>query len=203
MTSLRNLIALGGWLRSGKDAFADRLVEAHGWLKTGMGELILEHVLALNPWIRVTIREGLRLRIRPGFHRARKLVARLGYVEAKTIREFRTFMQLDGVEAGRNFFGEDIWITTMRTRISTLLAQGQRVAFTGVRFPNELAMANDLGALTLWVDRPGVTAPVNAHDTERSITRDAFQDVIDNDGTLADLHEKADRIAACADLVET
>ncbi len=187
-------LAIGGWMASGKDAFADHLVSRHGWVKVGMGEIILAHMLLLNPWIKVTVRDGFRLRLRPGFHRATALVDRLGYVEAKTIADFRTFMQRDGTDAGRDFIDPEVWVTAMRRHVERLLTAGHRVVMTGTRFPNELQMARALGARSIWIDRPGVVQTESSHESELALSPADFDSTVVNDGSLNDLYEKADTI---------
>lgn len=190
-----HFIGLGGRLRSGKDAFADHLAAEHGYVKLGMSDALLEHMLIIDPWIRVTIREGIRLRIWPRFRRASWLVGELGYVEAKTIADFRTYMQKDGTDGGRNFFGEDIWVGVMRDRIAARLADGERIVFTGVRYPNELAMVRSLGGQGLWISRPAVEASAGAHSSENSLDANDFDETVDNSGTLEQLHAAADLTA--------
>lgn len=191
-----DVIGLGGRLRSGKDAFADHLVAHHGYVKVGMSDVLLEHLLIVNPWIKVTLREAFRLRTRPGFQRAQSLVGRLGYVNAKTVRDFRTYMQKDGTDAGRNFFGEGIWVHVISKRVAALVADGKRVVLTGLRYPNELGMARSVGATALWVSRPAVEAAPGDHSSENSLTPADFDLVIDNSGTLDQLYQHADEVAA-------
>lgn len=186
------LIGLGGRLRSGKDAYADRLVSAHGYVKIGMADAILEHLLILDPWIRVTIREGFRLRIWPGFRRAATLVGLLGYVKAKTIDDFRKTMWRDGTDAGRLFFGEEVWVDVMRERIRARLEAGERVVVTGVRYPNELDVITGLGGRSMWVSRPSMEATAGEHLTEWSLSAEDFPEIIDNSGTLHALWALAD-----------
>lgn len=193
----RPILAIGGWMTSGKDAFADRLVDKHGWTKLAMGELILEMMLIENPWILVTKQDAAPLgqRIAPGFHRAADIIGHLDYVTAKTIVDFREYMQRLG-DAARTVIGPDTWSDAMSRRLDRLIVDEHRIVFTGTRFPNELGMFLSRGATSIWVDRPGVEAPVNAHKTELGLTREAFDENILNDGTLADLYVQADAFAA-------
>lgn len=185
------IIALGGWMTSGKDAFADRLVERHGWTKLAMGEVILEAMLVGDPWVEVGEAEADRLGLAAGHLRARHIVETVGYVDAKTIADFRTFMQRysDGV---KQVAGEGVWVEALRTR---LLAATGPVVFTGCRMPLELELFESLGAVTYWVDRPGVTAPAGSHLTETSLSPSHFQGWVSNDGTLDDLYRDVDHIA--------
>lgn len=188
---MTQFIALGGHRGSGKDAVADHLVDQHGFTKIGMSDLLLQATLAANPLIRVTIREALRLRIRPGHIRAAVLVERVGYVKAKTVRDFREFMQHFGTEAGRDIHGQDVWVNLIAKRIDALRAEGHDVVLTGVRFPNELTMA-DVRGRTWWVSRPGYGG--DNHPSERSVNAANFQRIVDNDRRLSDLYWVVDTL---------
>lgn len=186
---MTRFIGIGGHLGAGKDAVADYLVDEHGFLKVGMSDLLLEATLAANPFIRVTLREAWRLRIWPGFIRARKLVDKVGYVQAKTVADFRLFMQHFGTEAGRDIHGEDVWVNLIAKRIDQLLAEGNDVVLTGIRFPNELQMAEARGE-TWWVSRPGYHGA--NHPSERSVSGVYFGRIVHNAGTLEDLNRTVD-----------
>lgn len=194
-SSRPSIVQIGGWLTSGKDAFADRLVGTHEYTKLAMGELILEFMLIENPWIRVTMREAWRLKIWPGFRRSSTLVDRLGYVSAKTIADFRSQMQKLG-DAARTIIGTTVWADAMERRLDILVDAGRNVVYTGCRFPDELELFRSRGAFSLWIDRPGVEAPAGAHVTETALNRGDFDRVVMNDGSLADLHAKADDLAS-------
>lgn len=197
-TTAPPILALGGWKASGKDAFADRLVETHGWTKLAMGELILEAMIVADPWIKIRATEEPRLgpalsgrRPLTSHLRASQILDAVGYVQAKTITEFRDFMLTfsDGV---KQVAGEDVWVRAMQARLSA--TQGP-VVFTGCRMPLEHAMLVSTGAHLAWISRPGVQAPAGSHRTETSLGPADFDSVIDNDGTLEELWEKADRFA--------
>lgn len=191
------VIGIGGRLRAGKDEVAKILGREHDYVVMGMSDPLREHLRIVNPWIKVTIREAWRLRIRPGFHRAADLLQRLGYTEAKTVRDLREFMQRDGTEGGRKFFGESIWVDKARSMIQEDLDDGFDVAITGLRFPNEVAMIEDLGGSTVWVRRPGVEAPSAAsgsHSSENSVQEADFEYIVDNAGTLVDLSNAVEQL---------
>lgn len=184
------VIGIGGRLRAGKDEVAKILSREHDYVVMGMSDPLREHLRIVNPWIKVTVREAWRLRIRPGFHRAADLLQRLGYVDAKTIRDLREFMQRDGTEGGRKFFGESIWVDKLRSMIREDLNDGFDVAVTGLRYPNEIEMIRDMGGHTVWVRRPGTEAPSAAsgsHSSENSVNEADFEWTIDNSGTLLHL----------------
>lgn len=191
------VIGIGGRLRAGKDEVAKILGREHDYVVMGMSDPLREHLRIVNPWIKVTLREAWRLRIRPGFHRAADLLQRLGYTEAKTVRDLREFMQRDGTEGGRKFFGENVWVDKLRSMIQEDIDDGFDVAITGLRYPNEITMIEDLGGATVWVHRPGVEAPsvaAGSHSSENSVGEADFEYAVDNVGTLVDLSLVVDEL---------
>ncbi|MBT2484760.1 MULTISPECIES: hypothetical protein [unclassified Microbacterium] len=189
------LIGLGGRLRSGKDAFADRLVDKHGYVKLGMSDALHEAMLAIDPIVEAY---GNVYDTEVEFARYSELIAEVGYVEAKKIPEVRRLLQQLGTEVGRNMIGENVWVQIMARKIDDHRAAGHPVVVTGIRFPNEVRMIAQLGGQALWIERPGVHAPTAgtaAHASENSVSADDFHSTLLNDGTLAELEAKADVIA--------
>lgn len=203
------VIGLGGKLRAGKDAVADYLVQRHGYVKIGMSDALHEAMLALDPIVIVDefvqYPEGA-----PGYGwntprkqmRYAELCEAVGYTEAKKKPEVRRLLQVLGTEVGRKMIGEDTWTNIVRRRIDEFEKRGIPVVLTGLRYPNELAIINERhggGAITIWVERPGVEAPsasTASHSSENSVTVEDFDFVLENDGTLAQLYAKVDTIAA-------
>lgn len=191
------LLGLGGRLRSGKGTVANRLVGEHGFIKFGMSDPLLEHALTVDPWINVnaapTNLGGLEARTGV-FVRLSALVDRVGYVEAKKNPEVHRFLQKSGVEGGRQFHGEDVWVNALAPKIDLALANGYSVVVTGIRFPNELRMIHQFAGLSMWVDRPAVDSdtPASGHASESSVAAEDFDRIITNDGTLEDLYAAVD-----------
>lgn len=85
----------------------------------------------------------------------------------------------------------------------------RRIAITGVRYPNEMQAIRNLGGTVVWVERPSATAahlkrveedservtqglkPL-VHESDLMLTADDFDEIIQNDGTLADLYARTD-----------
>jgi hypothetical protein len=188
------VIGVGGRLEAGKDAFSDYLVEKHGFVKLGMSDTLAEALYRLNPYIQ----EGYEYYPYQDF-----LEYRGGYVEAKKNPEVRRLLQVLGTEVGRDLLGQDIWVKAAKRRIDEHTAAGTNVVITGVRFPNELAMFDrpdiwhtqwvDPITTTVWVERGGSTA---AHSSEASVSSEDFEYVLDNLGTLEELHTSAERLYA-------
>ncbi|KZE41367.1 deoxynucleotide monophosphate kinase family protein [Microbacterium sp. T32] len=193
------VIGLGGKLRAGKDAVADRLVERHGYVKIGMSDALHEAMLALDPIINAASADYPDRILLVRYSDA---IEDLGYTEAKKIPEVRRLLQQLGTEVGRKMIGEDTWTNIVRRRIDELEEKGIPVVLTGLRFPNEIAVIDErygLGAITIWVERPGIEAPTTgtaAHASENSVTVEDFDFVLENDSTLDQLYAKVDTIAA-------
>jgi len=127
----------------------------------------------------------------------RQVTDDLGYARAKEIADYRRLLQAMGTDVGRNMIDEDVWINMMFREVGEWRAAGYSVAVTGLRFPNELERIRAGGGRLVWVERPGV-GPVNDHDSERSVTSRDYDYIVQNDGTLADLHDRAQELVTWA-----
>lgn len=186
------LIGLGGRKTAGKDAVADVLAHASDVVKIGMSDALHDIALTLDPWIRTTVAERLRLRL-PIFRiyfRYADLDTRLGYVALKTVAGARAMLQTLGTEVGREKISLTLWTDMTSRAVAEHLAAGTSVVVTGIRFPNELWMIRDLGGISLWVDRPGLSTD-DAHASEGSVDATDFDVVLTNGGSLDDLRVTA------------
>lgn len=173
------LMGISGRKRHGKDTFAARLVERHGFTRVAFADPMREMALALNP----IISEGWRLAA---------LVETFGWEEAKANREVRRTLQRLGTEAGRGVLGDSIWVDTAMRHARRL---GDRVVFTDCRFPNEADAIRDAGGQVIRVNRPAFPDDGDPHPSETALDRYPFDDLVLNDGTVEELHAIADRIA--------
>lgn len=92
-----------------------------------------------------------------------------------------------GTEWGRDLIDSEIWV-----RAWARSAGVDPIVADDVRFPNEVATIKGLGGVVVWVERPGLSA--GDHRSEVGIAGDADVTIV-NDGTLADLRAKIDRLA--------
>ena len=194
------LIGLGGKLRSGKDAFADYLVEHHGYVKMGMSDILHESAMAMNPIVDAYI-DNDEISFAPFLQLVtyREATEKRGYVAAKEeFPEYRAFLQRMGTEFGRNIIDEDLWVDLTRDRIDDFMGRGKSVVVTGIRFPNEIAMIREgeLG-FSIWINRPGLVTTEShaAHASETGLTEADFDIVVQNDGDLDELYAKAKVLA--------
>lgn len=206
------VIGVGGLLASGKDTFADRLVEVHGFVKLGMSDVLADALRVMDPWIvldkDIEDERAERSLFAGEMLRYRSLEeAAGGYVEAKKQAEVREWLQRFGTEVGRHLLGEDTWTRAARRRIESHTSQGRDVVITGIRYANELALIQELGdtwgthshlaGTTVWVDRSLVQAPTSstaAHSSENSVRLEDFEYVLDNSGDLEALYRASDSL---------
>jgi len=194
---------LCGYARSGKDTVARVLCEEFGFVKMAFADPLRAMALAIDPMICL---EGMSPEIfgallkhqetRGTFDnrqtsmkseavRYHVLIDAVGYEQAKSLPDFRRFLQRLGTEGARECMWDSIWLDTLGRRVSALPSDA-RVVVTDVRFPNEAFWVRSRG--TLWrVDRSGVGAP-NGHASEQHIERFDVHEVIQNRGTIDDLY---------------
>ena len=147
-------VGLCGYAGSGKDTAAEALV-ARGYTRIAFADPVREVALAINPMI--------------GYGELQKrlssLVRDLGWTKAKKIPEVRRVLQATGTDAIREVLGRDTWVQVARRKRA---AVNGPVVFTDCRFPNELEFIEDLGGVTIWIDRPGY-GPALGHASETSV----------------------------------
>lgn len=178
------IIGLMGQKRSGKDTFAERLVNEHGFVRLAFADALRQTALDINP----LIAPG-------GYLRLRDFVDAVGWEGAKTKPEVRRFLQELGLAVRKNVH-EDEWLDIVFAKIRVLRTQGKDVVITDVRFPNE---ANDIqiqpdGHL-VRIDRPGLPDD-DGHISEHA-WREIWPDtIVTNSGSVEDLHAHADALVA-------
>lgn len=169
------IIGINGYARSGKDSFAAALVERHGFERAAFADALKRFVVAIDPEVAAA-------------------VDALGWEEAKAACPFvRPRLQQVG-EGARQVIGQNVWVRAAFDRFTP----GGRYAISDTRYPNEAAHIVAAGGLVVRVNRPGV-GPANGHVSETALDGWPFDLVVDNDGTLDDLAERADELAGQAD----
>lgn len=171
------ILGLCGLARSGKDAAAAHLVDAHGYRRIAFADPMRAALLALDPLVDI----GITIRLS-------RLVADRGWDAAKAYPDVRATLQRFGTEVGRKHFGDGFWVDLALRDVTA----GERVVVTDVRFPNEAAAVRALGGYVVRLERPGagLRGLVAGHPSEAL----AFpvDEVVANDGTLDDLHRVFD-----------
>lgn len=172
------LLGISGHARSGKDTIAAYLVEEFGFTRVALADAVRDAVYALDPLIPYW----------DGHHHLSTVVDKLGWEEVKTTAEGRRLLQNMGTEVGRNQFGSDFWLDIATAQIDSVSGP---VVITDIRFANELSwLKNDWYSSTaIKVKREGY-GPINGHSSDAGLPDNLFDLVIQNNGTIEELHWK-------------
>jgi hypothetical protein len=90
-----------------------------------------------------------------------------------------------GTEWGRGHMSETLWVNAALTRAELLLAQGRKVVFDDMRFPNEAEAIRQRGGLLIKIVRPGLAPQRGQHASEGSLDDWHFDAVIENTSASA------------------
>lgn len=102
----------------------------------------------------------------------------------------REFLQLYGTEAHRDVFGQDFWVEVTERKLAERSWTDLDVVFlTDPRFANEAGMIYEHGGELWHIARPDLDS-VNDHSSEAGLPWTEFDSGLNNDGTLAGLHDK-------------
>src|ERR1019366_2559468 len=105
------LIGITGKARAGKDTLADIIVRKYRYKQRAFGDKLKEIALAINPILESA--GGNEYMDWPEL-RLQDLVNEVGWEKAKEdVPEVRRLLQVIGTEAGRNIFGEDVWVNLL------------------------------------------------------------------------------------------
>lgn len=201
------IIGVSGLIGGGKGTVADYLVEKHGFQKISFADTLKDVTAVLFDWERELL-EGDTTESR----HYRDMID--PYWSAKLEDpDFtpRKALQLMGTEAGRQVFGEGLWVACTEKRL--LANKDVDWVIPDARFMNELKSIRGLGGHTLCVERGQRPAWWNAatalntrddldetemdyamnklkniHASEYSWVGWEFDEVISNNGTLDDLY---------------
>ncbi|MFJ2814388.1 hypothetical protein [Streptomyces sp. NPDC087294] len=123
-----------------------------------------------------------------GFTTLRYEVDQYGWEAVKGMYpEVRQYLQRLGTEGGRAVLGENVWVDALFRDYETW---GPTV-ITDLRFPNEADAIRERGGLVIAIQRPGQELiPDAEHVSETALRGYLFDDVILNDGPVAQLRDR-------------
>lgn len=114
----------------------------------------------------------------------------------------RQLMQTLGTQWGRQMVNQDLWVKVMVRRVAWAHNQNQMVMITDGRMENELDMVRQLGGLVIHIRRGrkegwwrAIRRKLFAHASERGVRALPGDEVVENAGTVEDLHVAV--LAAC------
>jgi hypothetical protein len=198
-----SVIAICGFIGSGKDTVADFLVNDFGYKRMSFAGTLKDAVAAVFGWDRELLEgktsEGRvwRETVDPWW------AARLNMPNLTP----RLILQLWGTEVCRKGFHTDIWVASVENQLRNTK---DNIVISDCRFPNEIEAMRNVGARVGWVKRGMLpdwytTAcwanrgdvdsilkleALGIHLSETSWVGTKFDFELENNGTLAELKEK-------------
>jgi len=190
VTGPQPLIGISGRKRAGKDTLASFLVNDHGFKRLAFADALKAIVAELNPIIEAfnteAYGEAREWRLGEELRHCKTDTDPTGWEHAKAMPEVRRLLQAHGV-AVRNHIGDNVWVDALMRKASWLLAEGQPLVVTDVRFPNEADAIHNKGGIVVRVNRPGTADGTNAtdlHISETALDEYEFDLVVDNTGAI-------------------
>lgn len=195
------LIGINGVARSGKDTIGQILVDNHGFERIAFADALRLGLYNMNPIVTIEVEcqrqsfwewlNGQPERRYTKVIRLQEIIDDIGWERAKVeYPEVRELMQKYGTEGGRMVHGEECWVNIIKRYVNS---KAGNFVITDMRFENEIAAVRKEGGLVVQVQRPGVTS-VNGHASDRVLPDDYFDEIIQNDGTIADLEAKVNEL---------
>lgn len=183
------MIVLGitGQKRSGKDTVADHLIAKHGYTKVELPAPLTDELCILDPWCQIPDPTG---HYDHQYVRFSELIAGYGVEWAKDMSpDVRAYQQRYGTDIIRDRVDEDRWVKLAVHTIEAHHAVGHtRFVIPNIRAHNEQALCD----LVIRVNRPGHSLSAGDHRIEQGIDGLVVDAVIDNTGTLDQLHDAVD-----------
>ena len=206
------IIALCGFISSGKDTVADYLVNLHHFRRESFANTLKDAVSAVFGWDR-TMLEGRTKQAREWREQQDNWwTNRLGIVITP-----RWVLQNWGTEVCRNGFHDDIWIASLENKLRN---STDDVVISDCRFPNEIAAIKHSGGLVVrvvrgpepewydaavsrnrgpdgnstWALSGRKLEQLGVHDSETAWVGTKFDVVLDNNGKLDDLYQQVMRL---------
>lgn len=138
------MIALSGYIGSGKGTVARHLVSTHGYQEFSFASPVKDCLSAIFHWPRDLL-EGITTE-----SRVFRETVDDWWSEKLGIPEFtpRFAMRNYGTEVMRNHFHTDVWVLSAQKKIS---ASNRQLVCSDVRFANEDQMLKDEGALSIHI----------------------------------------------------
>jgi hypothetical protein len=180
------LIGVIGRKRSGKDTFANLLVEHHGFARRSFADTVREVAYATNPviWSPSLGR----------YYGLARLVDIFGWEWVKTNTDARGYLQRHG-EAVREHLDRDTWIAPVLAEA----AKHERFVIPDARYLNEIDAIRDAGGIVVEIERSGLPDD-DPHISEHEWRACVPDFTVMNDGSVDDLAEFAARTVQVYDL---
>jgi len=185
-TSNKLIIGVHGFKQSGKDTLGKYLIDHHGFSRLAFADKVKESLKVIF---------NVRHEQLYGEDKDKNTLTQARWEDFEGIKkenkadeEFlsaRELMQTFATEVCRSKI-PNIWVNYLD------LEGSDRIVVTDVRFENEAQFIKDNGGIIIKVDRPG--AEGENHASEIALPREMCNYIIENNGTVEDLHQKAEAV---------
>jgi hypothetical protein len=173
---MKQIIAVCGFIGSGKGTAGDILVRNHGYVKYSFADGLKDAVSSIFGWPRHLL-EGATVESRAWREQVDPWWAQRLDMPNLTPR---WVLQYWGTEVGRQAFHNDIWVANTEMRISQ---ETRPVVIPDCRFPNEVRAIKKMGGKVFWVRRGPLPEWYNTALTELQ-TSDDDQWMLEDQGHL-------------------
>jgi hypothetical protein len=201
------IVGVTGFIGSGKDTIADYLVTFKGFRRMSFAEPLKDAISAIFNWDRELL-EGKTVYSREWREQVDEWWAERLNIPHLTPR---FALQQWGTEVGRRAFHDDIWIASIENRLQSIK---DNIVLSDCRFPNELKAIKNAGGLTIRVQRgplpvwhdvalsysqgntsaKSILDSQGIHASEYSSVGLNYDYIIDNNGSVTELHNQIDSI---------
>lgn len=201
------IVGVVGFIGSGKDTVADYLVNHYEFRRESFASTLKDAVASVFGWDR-TMLEGRTKEAREWREQVDPWWA--ARLDMPTLTP-RWVLQYWGTEVCRRSFHNDIWIASLENKLRNCT---ENVVISDCRFPNEINSIRNSGGKIVWVKRgelpswyetaleanKGSNLAINElkiakiHASETSWIGTEFDAVIENNGTLEELHQKVSQL---------
>lgn len=175
------LIGLVGRAGSGKSTVAGLLAAEYGMLQMAFADPVLDMICALFEAADIDGAHAVERHLK-------EAPTALGY-------SYRHLAQTLGTEWGRHTLAPDFWVRVLARRANAVLAIGDSVVVSDVRYDNEAAWLTERGGVLVRVLRDDAE-PVREHDSERAADTLPVSHTLYNSGSFATLADQVDRLMA-------
>lgn len=143
---MTRIIAITGFIGSGKDTIADYLVDNHGFKRESFAGTLKDSVAPIFGWDRVKL-EGKTKEDREWREQVDEWWAqRLGMPNLTP----RLVLQLWGTEVCRHGFHDELWIASLENKLRKATSD---IVISDCRFPNEMRAIKNAGGIVARVVR--------------------------------------------------
>lgn len=206
------IVGVAGFIGSGKDTIADYLITFKGFRRMSYAEPLKDAISAIFGWDRELL-EGTTK-----YSREWRDTIDPWWAERLDIKHLtpRWVLQQWGTEVGRRAFHDDIWIASVENKLRSIKDD---IVISDCRFPNELKSVKRAGGITIrvmrgpnpnwydsavslnkgyyssgYVEARKILEDKGVHASEYSSVGLEYDYIVENNGTIDDLHRKVDLI---------